>query len=74
MPREGWKGFSRSPLRRIERLEKEMHDMMREIRSGENLKKIRACLIKPHSNLSKAFSRSTFMAIIPFLLLEMVIE
>jgi len=38
MPLEEWKGSKRSPLRRIERLEEKMQDMMSEIQSGGNLK------------------------------------
>ena len=38
IPLEGWKGSKQSPLRRIERLEEEMQDMMSEIQSGGNLK------------------------------------
>lgn len=35
-----------------------------------NLKKARVCLMKPHSNLLKAFSRSILTAMKPFLLFE----
>lgn len=55
-----------SLLTRMEMEEEEMHDMMRELSLGEMLKKMRACLVKFHSILSKAFSRSILRIMFPF--------
>ena len=48
-----------------------MQDMMISILSLGKLKNSRIYLMKPHSSLSKAFSKSIFRAMRPFLLLEM---
>ena len=68
------KGLRRSPLRRMKRLEVVMQDMIRSIQADRKLKQMRVCLIKLHSNLSKAFPRSSFIVVVPFLLLEVFME
>ena len=68
------KGLRRSPLRRMKRLEVVMQDMIRSIQADRKLKQMRVCLIKLHSNLSKAFPRSSFIVMVPFLLLEVFME
>ena len=70
----GGKGLRRSPLRRMKRLEVVMQDMIRSIQADRKLKQMRVCLIKLHSNLSKAFPRSSFIVVVPFLLLEVFME
>lgn len=49
----------------------EMQDMISSIQSVGKLKKLRICLIKPYSSLSKAFSRSILNTMRPHLLFEM---
>ena len=65
IPRDGRKGSSLPPLKRIVVEVDEMHSMIIVIRFRGKLKSIRTSRIKLHSNLSKAFSRSILSPITP---------
>lgn len=67
MPLVGLKGVVFPPLTRMEMEEDEMQEMMSFIRFGGKLKKNRACLIKDHSSLSKAYSKLIFRSMLNFL-------
>lgn len=73
MPLEGKKKGILPPLTKIEMEEVEKQDIISLERPGGKLKKERAYLIKDHSSLSKAFSRSilrNMLWVFPFIFLR----
>lgn len=67
MPLVGLKRVVFPSVIRIEMGEDEIQDMMIFMRFGGKLKKDKVCLIKDHSSLTKAFSRSILWSMLDFL-------
>lgn len=58
------------PLIRMEIENEEIQDIIKKVKLGKNLNKVRAFLVKDHLSLSKAFSKSIFkimLACLPFM-------